>query len=174
MRTTLDLPEALVEEARSTLGGKSKTDTIIFALRDLIRRKEDRGTEGSSRPCSARCGSGPQQTQARPAPQAANMIVVDTSVWVSVFRSRRSAEAGRFATLLDADEILLPAPVRTELLGGVRSADRQTLRRILTRISSESPQSILSAITGSILVARRAGNQDATPATSSNVPDTAI
>ena len=39
MRTTLDLPEALIEEARTSLGGKSKTDTIIFALRDLIRRK---------------------------------------------------------------------------------------------------------------------------------------
>jgi hypothetical protein len=39
MRTTLDLPETLVEEARTALGGKSKTDTIIFALRDLLRRK---------------------------------------------------------------------------------------------------------------------------------------
>ena len=39
MRTTLDLPETLVEEARSVLGGKSKTDVIIFALRDLVRRK---------------------------------------------------------------------------------------------------------------------------------------
>ena len=39
MRTTLDLPEALVEEARTILGGKSKTDAIIFALRDLVRRK---------------------------------------------------------------------------------------------------------------------------------------
>ena len=39
MRTTLDLPETLVEEARAILGGKSKTDVIIFALRDLVRRK---------------------------------------------------------------------------------------------------------------------------------------
>ena len=39
MRTTLDLPEPLIEEARTALGGKSKTDTIIFALRDLVRRK---------------------------------------------------------------------------------------------------------------------------------------
>jgi hypothetical protein len=39
MRTTLDLPETLIEEARATLGGTSKTDTIIFALRDLVRRK---------------------------------------------------------------------------------------------------------------------------------------
>jgi hypothetical protein len=39
MRTTLDLPAGLVEEARSALGFKSKTDTIVLALRDLIRRK---------------------------------------------------------------------------------------------------------------------------------------
>ena len=39
MRTTLDLPEALVEEARVALGFKSKTDTVILALRELIRRR---------------------------------------------------------------------------------------------------------------------------------------
>jgi Arc/MetJ family transcription regulator len=40
MRTTLDLPETLIEEARAALGGTtSKTDAIIFALRDLVRRK---------------------------------------------------------------------------------------------------------------------------------------
>ncbi len=38
MRTTLDLPEELVNEARELLGYKSKTDTIVFALRELIRR----------------------------------------------------------------------------------------------------------------------------------------
>ena len=38
MRTTLDLPDHLVEEARRMLGFKSKTDTIIFALTDLVRR----------------------------------------------------------------------------------------------------------------------------------------
>jgi Arc/MetJ family transcription regulator len=38
MRTTLDLPEPLVEEARSLLGFKSKTDTVIFALREVVRR----------------------------------------------------------------------------------------------------------------------------------------
>lgn len=38
MRTTLDLPEPLVEEARSALGFKSKTDTVIFALREVVRR----------------------------------------------------------------------------------------------------------------------------------------
>jgi hypothetical protein len=39
MRTTLDLPGELLEEARSVLGFKSKTDTIILALRELVRRR---------------------------------------------------------------------------------------------------------------------------------------
>lgn len=39
MRTTLDLPEQLVEEAREALGFKSKTDTVVVALRELVRRK---------------------------------------------------------------------------------------------------------------------------------------
>jgi Arc/MetJ family transcription regulator len=38
MRTTLDLPERLVDEARETLKFKSKTDTVVFALREVIRR----------------------------------------------------------------------------------------------------------------------------------------
>lgn len=40
MRTTLDLPEGLVEEAKALLGYKSKTDTIVFALEELIRRRK--------------------------------------------------------------------------------------------------------------------------------------
>jgi hypothetical protein len=39
MRTTLDIPEALIEEARMQLGFKSKTDTVVVALQELIRRK---------------------------------------------------------------------------------------------------------------------------------------
>lgn len=38
MRTTLDLPSELLEEARTALGFKSKTDTIVLALRELVRR----------------------------------------------------------------------------------------------------------------------------------------
>lgn len=39
MRTTLDLPAGLVEEARDAIGFKSKTDTVVFALKEIIRRK---------------------------------------------------------------------------------------------------------------------------------------
>ena len=39
MRTTLDIPEKLMEEARRRLGFKSKTDTVVQALRDVVRRE---------------------------------------------------------------------------------------------------------------------------------------
>ena len=39
MRTTLDLPDDLLEEARKLLGFKSKTDTVVLSLRELIRRR---------------------------------------------------------------------------------------------------------------------------------------
>ena len=38
MRTTLILPEPLVNEARRTLGFTSKTDTVVYALREVVRR----------------------------------------------------------------------------------------------------------------------------------------
>jgi len=39
MRTTLDIPEELIEEARTRLGFKSKTDTVVLALRELVRKQ---------------------------------------------------------------------------------------------------------------------------------------
>ena len=39
MRTTLDIPEPLIEEARRILGFKSKTDTVVLSLQELIRRR---------------------------------------------------------------------------------------------------------------------------------------
>ncbi|HEY3236631.1 MAG TPA: type II toxin-antitoxin system VapB family antitoxin [Polyangiaceae bacterium] len=39
MRTTLDLPDDLLEEARRLLGFKSKTDTIVLSLTELVRRR---------------------------------------------------------------------------------------------------------------------------------------
>ena len=38
MRTTLILPERLIDEARLALGYTSKTDTVVFALREVVRR----------------------------------------------------------------------------------------------------------------------------------------
>jgi hypothetical protein len=38
MRTTLHLPVTLLEEARTALGFRSKTDTVVYALREVVRR----------------------------------------------------------------------------------------------------------------------------------------
>ncbi len=39
MRTTLNIPEELIEEARQILGFRSKTDTVILSLRELVRSR---------------------------------------------------------------------------------------------------------------------------------------
>ncbi len=39
MRTTLDIPQSLLQEAQDLLGFKSKTDTIIVSLQELIRKR---------------------------------------------------------------------------------------------------------------------------------------
>jgi hypothetical protein len=38
MRTTLIIPDQLLEEARTTIGFRSKTDTVVYALREVVRR----------------------------------------------------------------------------------------------------------------------------------------
>lgn len=38
MRTTLNLPANLVDEARTAIGFRSKTDTVVFALKEVVRR----------------------------------------------------------------------------------------------------------------------------------------
>ena len=40
MRTTLDLPENLLAEARKVSGARTKTETIIIALQALIKAKK--------------------------------------------------------------------------------------------------------------------------------------
>lgn len=40
MRTTLELPVDLIDEARAVVGFKSKTDTVVFALREVVRRSK--------------------------------------------------------------------------------------------------------------------------------------
>lgn len=39
MRVTLDLPEELIEEAHQLLGFASQTETVVFSLREIIRRR---------------------------------------------------------------------------------------------------------------------------------------
>ena len=40
MKTTLDLPDELMKEAMHTLNIKSKSEVIIFALQELIKKNK--------------------------------------------------------------------------------------------------------------------------------------
>jgi predicted nucleic acid-binding protein len=67
------------------------------------------------------------------------VIVVDSSVWIRALRSRSSPEAITLGSLLDADEVALAVPVRTELLMGVRGADRSKLAGALLSVPALYP-----------------------------------
>ena len=62
------------------------------------------------------------------------MVVVDTSVWVAVLRSRAAPETRALEALLDEDDVILAVPVRLELLLGAPARDRVRLRRILSAL----------------------------------------
>lgn len=40
MRTTLNLPDGLLDEARQISGASSKTATVVYALQELIRARQ--------------------------------------------------------------------------------------------------------------------------------------
>ncbi len=42
MRTSFDLPEALLEEARKEAGTRTKTQTLILALNEMVQKRKSR------------------------------------------------------------------------------------------------------------------------------------
>jgi predicted nucleic acid-binding protein len=62
------------------------------------------------------------------------MIVVDTSVWVTALRDPGSPAAATLRSLIDADEVCVPLPVRLELMAGLRPDTRAAVRRALSAL----------------------------------------
>ena len=79
---------SLVEEARTALGFKSKTDTVVLALRELVRRRRLDELKGLLGRVQLNI-----DVPKEPPAAATRVIVVDTSVWVAAFRSGSSQEA---------------------------------------------------------------------------------
>jgi predicted nucleic acid-binding protein len=62
------------------------------------------------------------------------LIAVDTSVWIDFFRGRAPATADRLSSLLDLDQVVLPVPVRIEILSGAKRPERPRLERVLSAL----------------------------------------
>jgi predicted nucleic acid-binding protein len=66
------------------------------------------------------------------------VIVVDTSVWVAALRAG-GREGDVLRGLLDADEVLLPMPVKVEVLSGTSKRHRDALRLALSALPLAYP-----------------------------------
>lgn len=87
------------------------------------------------------------------------MMVVDTSVWIDFFRGREPAASALLA-LLDRDEVALPAPVRIELLGGVRKGEQAKLSRLLSALPVLAPsQEVWGKIETWVVAATASGHR---------------
>jgi predicted nucleic acid-binding protein len=62
------------------------------------------------------------------------VIVVDTSVWVEAVRRPDDRPADVLRSLIDADEVGLPLPVRMELMAGIARKDRKAFARGLSAL----------------------------------------
>jgi predicted nucleic acid-binding protein len=67
------------------------------------------------------------------------VIAVDTSVWIATMRQPTGPVSTMLRLLLDADEVVLPLPVRIELLAGVARKDRKAFARGLSALPIARP-----------------------------------
>src|SRR5260370_23101321 len=117
----------------------------------------DRRSEGDD-------GQSPNEHRHRQVPKAsthlAQMIAVDTSVWISAFRAAGGRYAQHLRELLDRDEVCLPIPVRIEILAGAGAGDVVRLHRVLAALPVLYPaERTWETVESWLSVASRAGHR---------------
>lgn len=93
------------------------------------------------------------------------MISVDSSVWISAFRTGDGPEALHLQEMLDDDRVVLAAPVRLEILAGAARRDLARLRRALSALpvlfpTGETWERIDGWVTRAIQAGQRFGIAD--------------
>lgn len=88
------------------------------------------------------------------------MTFVDSSVWIAWLRRGNAAIRARLELLLDEDRCILPAPVRIELLSGMRVQDAARLGHLLLSVPTRFPTHATWALAESwCAVAARRGDR---------------
>lgn len=88
------------------------------------------------------------------------MIAVDTSVWIAFFRGRPAAVADALDRLIEADAVAMPAPVRIELLGGLRESESRRVQGLLGALPLWLPgEATWQLLEGWVAFARRKGER---------------
>ena len=132
MCTTLILPDGLVDAARAAARFFVEDGNGRLCIERGDPPQTARGIEGDVR--KSECPARPRQSS-RPAQGVDFVIVVDTSVWISALCVPKSPDAETLRGLLDADQVLLPVSVRSELLMGITGATRKQLAERLGALS---------------------------------------
>ena len=80
MKTTLNIPDALLKEAMTVSKSRTKTEAVISGLMDLIRQKRLKGSSHLQANWDSRIPGKRSGMVAK--------VLVDTSVWIAFFRGK--------------------------------------------------------------------------------------
>ncbi len=118
-RTNLVLDEKLLEEATRVLGLKTYSATVNKALEEAIRVPESArpASVHGHQPLAGRLGRNArrQPTPASPGKKGCALILLDTSVWIDLFRHRRGEILAQ-----DYEDFVTCGPVLQEVVQGLR------------------------------------------------------
>ncbi len=120
VRTTIILPQKLVAEAKRATGAKSKTEAVIRSLELAVQRKKAEGL-------IALFGKLPLHVDIDKSREREIMVLVDTNIWIDVFKNPNSPHIPILKSLIPEKLIRITGIVEAELLSGARTEAEYTL-----------------------------------------------